>query len=74
MTENTNDMAGYFPFLTLAILTLLVGMLFTVYVMRKNRKLEYGHVEGMAVDPRKVLRDNLPDAQFFQSDNIFREL
>jgi len=62
MSETTNELAGYFPFLSLAILTLLVGILFTAYVMRKNRKLEYGHVKGVAVDPQKVLRDNPPDA------------
>jgi len=36
--------------------------LLTAYLMRKNRKHEYGHIKGVAVDPQKILRDNPPNA------------
>jgi len=62
MSESTQELTGHFPLLSLAILTLLVGVLLTAYLMRKNRKHEYGHIKGVAVDPQKILRDNPPNA------------
>ena len=62
MNASTGGIASHLPLLSMVLSAILVGILFTAYLMRKNRRQEYGHVKGVAVDPEKVIRDNPPDA------------